>query len=187
MQRGIAISFIKMKGIQIGADGTYAQLQPGLTNGELIRYLWANGKQTVTGNCLCTGVMGIMLGGGHGYLQGLFGLLADQILEARVVLADGSSVVTSPSSNQDLFWALRGAGHNFGIVTGFRYKVYDSIPEWSEVNLVFTHDKLESVFDLANDYVSEQSHPAELIIWYTLMRRPDIDRANVRSLSLFNL
>jgi len=179
MQRGIAISFIKMKGIKINADGKSAELQPGLTNGELIRYLWANGKQTVTGNCLCTGIMGIMLGGGHGYLQGLFGLLADQILEARVVLADGSSVVASPSSNKDLFWALRGAGHNFGIITGLRYKIYDAIPEWSEVNVVFTQDKLEKVFDLANTLVSEETHPAELIAWFTLMRRPDIDNSSV--------
>ncbi|KAK5658979.1 hypothetical protein OQA88_1799 [Cercophora sp. LCS_1] len=168
-----------MKGIQISDAGGYAELQPGLTNGDLIRYLWAHGKQTVTGNCLCTGIMGIMLGGGHGYLQGLFGLLADQILEARVVLADGSSVVASKSSNRNLFYALRGAGHNFGIVTGLKYKVYDRIDHWTEINFIFTHDKLEQVFELSNNnYLAEADHPAELIMWYTFMRRPDIDPSN---------
>jgi len=133
----------------------------------------------VTGNCLCTGIMGIMLGGGHGYLQGLFGLLADQILEARVVLADGTSVIASESSNRNLFYALRGAGHNFGIVTGLKYKVYDRIENWSEINFIFTQDKLEQVFELGNNYLAAAGHPAELIMWYTFMRRPDIDPSNV--------
>jgi len=123
--------------------------------------------------------MGIMLGGGHGYLQGLFGLLADQILEARVVLADGSSVVASPSSNRQLFFALRGAGHNFGIVTGLKYKIYNRIASWTEINFIFTQDKLEQVFQVANNYISDANHPAKLILWYTFLRRPDIDPANV--------
>lgn len=126
--------------------------------------------------------MGIMLGGGHGFSQGMFGLLADQMVEARVVLADGKSVVASHESNPDLFWALRGAGHNFGVVTGLKYKVHDRIPEWSFVHLTFTQDKLESLFDLSNNYVREADHPPELILWYTFMRRPDIDPNSVRPL-----
>lgn len=123
--------------------------------------------------------MGIMLGGGHGYLQGLYGLLADQIEEARVVLADGESVIASQQTNPDLFWALRGAGHNFGIVTGFKYKIYDRIPEWTVFTMFFTQDKLEEVFTLANNYLEEKDHPAELIFWHTFVRRPDLDPNSV--------
>ena len=123
--------------------------------------------------------MGIMLGGGHGYLQGLFGLLADQIQEARVVLADGKSVIASKQSNPDLFWALRGAGHNFGIVTGLTYKIYDRIPEWTVSTLFFTQDKLEGVFTLTNNYLEEKDHPAEITFWHTFARRPDLDPNSV--------
>ena len=61
--------------------------------------------------------MGVALGGGHGTLQGHYGLLADQIVAARIVLGNGKAVTASKKKNSDLFWALRGAGHNFGIVT----------------------------------------------------------------------
>ncbi|KAK4185322.1 FAD-binding domain-containing protein, partial [Podospora australis] len=184
LQGGIAISFINMKAIKLAPGGHYAELQPGLTNGELIRSLWAQGKLTTTGNCLCTGVIGIALGGGHGYLQGLFGRLADQILEASVVLADGKWVTVSPRENKDLFWALRGSGHNFGIVTSFKYKVYDAIPLWTLNTMAFTQDKLEQVFELANEYIDEADHPAELIIWYTFIKRLDLDRNSVSSSSI---
>jgi FAD/FMN-containing dehydrogenase len=123
--------------------------------------------------------MGIVLGGGHGYLQGLYGLAADQILEARVVLADGSCVTTSPESNPDLFWALRGAGHNFGIVTGLKYKVYDSFPLWTEINMIFKGDNVEEFFEIANNLTQEENHPAKLIHWSSHLRRPDIDPDNV--------
>ncbi|KAK4442734.1 FAD-binding domain-containing protein [Podospora aff. communis PSN243] len=178
MQNGIAISLRRMKSIQISTTGDYADLQPGLTSGEVMRDLWTHDKTTVTGGCLCTGIMGVVLGGGHGFLQGLLGRAADQILEARVVLANGTAVVASPTSNEDLFWGLRGAGHNFGIVTSVKHKIYDSIPTWSMVNLVFTEDKLEQVFDLANSFISQEDHPAELILWHTFLRRPDIDPVN---------
>jgi FAD/FMN-containing dehydrogenase len=128
---------------------------------------------------MCAGIMGVMLGGGHGLLQGIHGLLADQLLEARVVLADGSSVVASSELNQDLFWALRGAGHNFGIVTSLKYKIYDPIREWSQVQMTFTQDKLEQVFALSNNYVQEEDHPAQLTTWMTFIRRPDIDPDSV--------
>ncbi|CAI4218385.1 unnamed protein product [Parascedosporium putredinis] len=163
-----------MKGITVSGDGAYAEFQPGLTSGELLRALWAQGKETVTGSCLCAGIMGIMLGGGHGYLQGLYGFPTDQILEMRVVLANGTLAVASAEENEDLFWGLRGAGHNFGIVTLTRYKVYPSGPKWSQARLVFPGSHLEQIFTLSNDYLSIDSHPAGLILWYVFSRRPDL-------------
>jgi len=127
--------------------------------------------------------MGIMLGGGHGYLQGLFGMLADQIIEARVVLADGTSVMASEKSNKDLFWALRGAGHNFGIVTSIKYKVHDKIPKWTVYSFNFKQDKLEKVFELANNYMGKRDHPPQLTMFFRFTRRPDVDP---QSVSLLN-
>jgi FAD/FMN-containing dehydrogenase len=123
--------------------------------------------------------MGIILGGGHGFLQGLYGLAADQILEARLVLANGNVVTASPKSNTDLFWALRGAGHNFGIVTRLKYKVYDSSLLWTVVNMAFKREKVEEYFKVANKLTREENHPAELIHWSSYIRIPDIDPENV--------
>jgi hypothetical protein len=63
--------------------------------------------------------------------------------------------MATPDSNKDLPWAPRGAGHNLGIVTSVKFKTYESIPTWSLINLGFTQDKLEQVFELANDFVQQ--------------------------------
>src|ERR1700753_1122435 len=68
-----------------------------------------------TGICECVGVTAPMLGGGHGWNQGKYGLPADQVVEARIVLSNGTAVTVSDTYNPDLFWAIRGAGHNFGL------------------------------------------------------------------------
>lgn len=122
-----------------------------------------------------------MLGGGHGLLQGIYGLLADQILEARVVLGDGSLVVASRTSHPDLFWALKGAGHNFGILTSIKYKVYENGPDfnWTHTNMVFTQDKLEKYFEAANLVTQPSNHPGKFVLWTSFNPMPSVDPDNV--------
>lgn len=125
-----------------------------------------------------------MLGGGHGWLQGRHGLMADNLISARVVLANGTAVTVSGIEHEDLFWALRGAGHNFGIVTSFEYKVYDRTPEnekWTYEMMIFSEDKLEELYALANTMISspENSQPVELVHWSMMMRMPDFDAQKV--------
>ena len=79
----------------------------------------------MTGACECVGLTAVALGGGHGFLQGYHGLLSDQILSVRLVLANGTAITVSSTSHPDLFWALQGAGHNFGVVVSFEWKIYD--------------------------------------------------------------
>jgi hypothetical protein len=125
-----------------------------------------------------------MLGGGHGWLQGRQGLLADNMISTRLVLANGSAITVSETDHTDLFWALRGAGHNFGIVTSFEYKIDDRTPEtemWSWEQFIFRHDQVRDVYSLANAMlggsVSEQ--PVELVHWSYFFKIPDIDPENV--------
>lgn len=95
--------------------------------------------------------MGPALGGGHGRLQGLHGLVADNMLHLNVVLADGSTIAVNETSHKDLFWAMKGAGHNFGIVTSVDVKIYPSLnPTWHWHNYLWAEDKLERVFKELN-------------------------------------
>lgn len=125
-----------------------------------------------------------MLGGGHGFLQGRYGLAADQLVSARVVIANGSIVTASQSSNPDLFWALRGAGHNFGIVTEVEYKIYDIPPgkdQWISETLVFSGNKTRDIFVVANELVETQ--PVGYTHALTIISVPAIDPDKVDTYS----
>jgi FAD/FMN-containing dehydrogenase len=101
-------------------------------------------------------------------------LIADQVLSARVVLPNGEVVTASYEANPDLFWALRGAGHNFGIVTEWNMKVYDvNNPKWPYEVLIFTGDKLEQVLELTNKMMKTQ--PPEMTHWMYVVNIPEID------------
>ena len=123
-------------------------------------------------------MLGPVLGGGHGFLQGQHGLLADQLVEARMVLANGTAVTVSHDSHPDIFWAIRGAGHNFGIVTEFKYKIYDVAPNrtWAYEAFMFTGDKLERLYMLTNEMTKTQ--PPEVVNYAVIFRLPNVDAVN---------
>jgi FAD/FMN-containing dehydrogenase len=157
-------------------------MEGGVQNGDVISYLWSQGKQTMTTGCDCVGYIAPILGGGHGWLQGRYGLAADQLISARMVLANGTIISVSDEENPDLFWAIRGAGHNFGIVTQVKMKIYDRELEqdqWAASGFVFTHDKLESVFALANEWLDAPDRPAEMIHYGLFAHNAMVDEVNV--------
>ena len=125
-----------------------------------------------------------MLGGGHGFLQGQYGLMADQVISARLVLANGTAVTVSARSNPDLYWALKGAGHNFGIVTEVTYKVYDvrGHEDWSTGTFVFSGDQLEEFLTTINNMA--QTQPAEAVHLGLMVQEPAFDTINVSPLKL---
>ena len=170
----------RMQQVELKANnGSVVQVGGGVTQRHLTQTLYQLGKQAVTGLCECTSVIGALMGGGHSALQGFHGFSSDNILSARVVLADGEAVTTSASEHPDLFWALRGAGHNFGIVTSFEVKGYD-VPEqeWTIVSLVYTEDKLEAFIDALNDVNNGGDHPAELVLAGSITRLAAFDTEN---------
>jgi FAD/FMN-containing dehydrogenase len=136
----------------------------------------------VTGLCSCVSVIGPLLGGGHSFLQGHYGFAADNLVSARLVLANGSVVEASGTSNPDLFWAIRGAGHNFGIVTSFDLMVHDIPKEgtWTLISFLFTQERLEEMFDAVNKMDGPNGdHDVRLAIIGSFARIPNVDAANV--------
>ncbi|KAF1960484.1 FAD-binding domain-containing protein [Byssothecium circinans] len=177
-QAGIGIWMRGMNGVRIVDDGTAAIIGGGTDSGEVTAALWPQGKQTVALGCDCPGFIAPVLGGGHGWLQGRYGLLADNLISARMVLANGTAITVSETEHVDLFWAIRGAGHNFGIVTSIKYRIYDrnaDQDQWAAAGFTFTHDKLEKVFSKANEWLHRPTRPVELTHYPTFVNNPDID------------
>jgi FAD/FMN-containing dehydrogenase len=119
----------------------------------------------VTGTCECVSVLGPALGGGHGWLQGHHGLVADQFVSMNVVLANGSLVAID--ENSDLWWAMKGAGHNFGIVTSLTSKIYDvEHTDWAIETIYFSGDDVEAVYEAANDVLLKNgTQPEDVHNW----------------------
>lgn len=120
---GIVLDLSLMKGIHIDPTAKTAWVETGCTLGDVDHAAHAFGLTIPSGIFSTTGIGGITLGGGLGYLTRHYGLSIDNLLEANVVMADGSFVKASSSQNEDLFWALRGGGGNFGVVTSFLFKL----------------------------------------------------------------
>ncbi|KAL8369781.1 hypothetical protein RB595_000221 [Gaeumannomyces hyphopodioides] len=180
MDHGIEIDIRSLNSVEIAADGNTARVGGGVRSKELIDALWAADKQTVTGTCECVSVMGPALGGGHGWLQGYYGLVADNILSFDVVLADGRAVTADRDQNPDLFYALKGAGHNFGVVTSAVFKIYDVISrDWAIETHIFSGDKVEAVYRAANEHLLKNgTQSRDLINWSYWLNDASLDTQN---------
>jgi FAD/FMN-containing dehydrogenase len=121
---GIVVDLVEMNGIRVDERTRTARAEGGCTWGDFNHATYAFGLATTGGIVASTGIAGLTLGGGIGYLTRAFGLSCDNLLSADVVTADGRLLVASKNENEDLFWALRGGGGNFGVVTSFEYQLH---------------------------------------------------------------
>jgi FAD binding domain/Berberine and berberine like len=121
---GLMIDLSPMKGIRVDPARRTAEAQAGLTLGEFDHETQEFGLATTLGVVSVTGIAGLTLGGGLGWLNGKHGLACDNLISADVVTADGRLLTASEEENEDLFWGLRGGGGNFGVVTSFRYRLH---------------------------------------------------------------
>lgn len=121
---GVVIDLSGLRSVTVDATSRTARAEGGATWGDFNDATHAHGLATTGGIISTTGVAGLTLGGGIGYLARAFGLSCDNLLSAEVVTAEGRSVLASEDENADLFWALRGGGGNFGVVTSFEFRLH---------------------------------------------------------------
>lgn len=145
--------------VTFNAQKTQATVQGGALISDVIAAAYAKNVQVTTGNCNCVGTLGAILGGGYGNLMGLHGFGVDNLISLQLVTPSGAFVTVTPAES-DLWWALRGAGPNFGIVTSAVMKSYSVTPEQNLAwlgPLTFTQDKIEALVQAINDLVLQSN------------------------------
>jgi FAD/FMN-containing dehydrogenase len=168
---GLVIDLSRMKGISVDPINRTATAQMGLTWGEFDRETHLYGLATTGGLISTTGVAGLTLGGGVGWLMGRCGLVCDNTLSYDVVIASGELIRASPAEHTNLFWALKGGGGNFGVVTSITYRMY---PITTVVSGMVLHSlaHARNVLKFYRDFVTS-GLPDELTVYAAAFSTPD--------------
>ena len=169
---GLTIDFSNMKAVRVDAGKKLAYVQPGATLADLDEATQKNGLATPVGINSTTGIAGLTLGGGFGWLTRKYGMTIDNLVSADVVTADGKKLHASESENADLFWALRGGGGNFGVVTEFEFRLFDVGPEIFAGLMVFPFRQAKQILQKYREFVN--TAPEELNVWVVLRQAPPL-------------
>jgi len=166
---GLMIDLAEMKGMYVDPDAQTMRAQGGVIWSEFNREAAVHGLAVTGGAISTTGIAGLTLGGGLGWLMGIHGLAADNLLSVELVNADGTVLNVTAKSDQDLFWALRGGGGNFGVATSFEYRLH---PLSQVVGGLIAHP-FEAARDVLRFYREfTQSVPDELTVFAGLVYAP---------------
>lgn len=156
---GVVIDLAPMKSVRVDPHARTVRADGGCTWGGFNHATYAFGMATTGGIIASTGIAGLTLGGGIGYLTRAFGLSCDNLISADVVTADGRFLVASKRQNEDLFWALQGGGGNFGVVTSFEYQLHP-VKDIVAGLFFFPLDRSRDVLEFYREYI--QKAPEEL-------------------------
>jgi FAD/FMN-containing dehydrogenase len=171
---GLMIDLSLMKDVEVDAKNRVAKAGPGLRLGEFIVETEKYGLVSPTGTVSDTGLAGLTLGGGYGYLSGKYSLALDNLLSAEVVTADGRVLRASADEHPDLYWALRGGSGNFGIVTSFELKLHP-VTQVLGGMVIHPFERAGEVLRFYREVAA--SAPDELTIYAALVTTPDGQQA----------
>jgi FAD/FMN-containing dehydrogenase len=169
---GLLLDLSTMKSVRVDPEGRTARVEPGVTLGDFDREAQTFGLATPLGINSTTGVGGLTLGGGFGWLSRKYGLAIDNLLSADVVSADGRLLKASARENPELFWAIRGGGGNFGVVTSFEFRLHPVGPEVIAGLIVHPLSQAKSLFEGYRRIVA--AAPDELTCWVVLRKAPPL-------------
>jgi FAD/FMN-containing dehydrogenase len=157
---GILLDLTGLDSIEVDPNAKIARAGGGVTWGDLDAATQEHGLAVTGGRVPSTGIGGLTLGSGSGWLERMYGLTCDSLMSARIVLADGSLVTASPFQNDDLFWGVRGGGGNFGVVTEFTYALHDVGPIVLGGMIMYTRERAGDVARAYRDFI--EAAPAEV-------------------------
>src|SRR3954449_9723445 len=177
---GIMIDLSPMKGVHVDALAKTVRAQGGVTWGEVNRETQLHGLAVTGGVVSTTGIAGLTLGGGLGWLMGKYGLALDNLRAVELVTADGKVLQVSKQEEPDLFWAIRGGGGNFGIATSLEYDLHAVGPIITGGPIVYSIDRSRDVLEFFR--ASTRSLPDEHTLFATLTHAPDGSGAEVAAL-----
>jgi FAD binding domain/Berberine and berberine like len=167
---GIVIDLSRMRSVRVDPERQTARAEAGATWGDFDHETQAHGLATPGGMVSSTGIAGLTLGGGIGWLLGTCGLTCDNLLSVDIVTADGRFLTASATYNEELFWGLRGGGGNFGIVTSFEYRLHRLGPVLGG-SIIYPLEQAQQVLSFYRSFTS--SAPDELTVNATLYTSPD--------------
>ena len=169
---GIMIDFSLLRNVRVDAEKKRAYVEPGATLADFDEAAQSHGLATPVGINSTTGIAGLTLGGGFGWLTRKYGMTVDNLVAVDVVTTEGKGIRASENENADLFWAIRGGGSNFAVVTQFEFKLHEVGPEILAGLIVFPFDQAKQVLTQYRDFV--KSAPEELNVWTVLRKAPPL-------------
>jgi FAD/FMN-containing dehydrogenase len=169
---GLMIDLSPMKRVHVDPNARRATVEPGCTLADFDAAAQAHGLATPLGINSTTGVAGLTLGGGFGWLSRKYGMTVDNLLSAEVVTSDGKRVHASETENADLFWGLRGGGGNFGVVTSFEFQLHPVGPNVLSGLIVFPFSQAKSVLTRFAEFT--RTMPDDLNVWMVTRKAPPL-------------
>jgi FAD/FMN-containing dehydrogenase len=169
---GLTIDFSRMKNVRVDAGKKRAYVEPGATLADLDEATQAHSLATPVGINSTTGIAGLTLGGGFGWLTRKYGMTVDNLVSVDMITAEGKKLRASESENADLFWAIRGGGGNFGVVTQFEFQLFPLGPEIVAGLIVFPFNQAKQILTKYRQFVN--SAPEELNVWVVLRKAPPL-------------
>lgn len=167
---GLTIDLSEMKGVIVDPENRTVQVQSGALLGDVDHETQRFGLAVPTGINSTTGIAGLAVGGGYGWLSRAFGHTVDNILSADIVTADGEFLHLSENENSDLFWAIRGGSGNFGVITKFEFKLHSVGPNILSGPVVFPLDQAKSI--LQKYRAVAKTMPDEASCWTVIRKAP---------------